>query len=139
MLRLAGREADIVGVLTSSTRTGTLVADPAERLAAAVEEKLERVREGAGSRFPEIELSLIADLTVTDRRAEAVERLIEARQWQDVKPADVLAMPATLMGSHEEVAATIAERRERFGFSYYVVPDRALEAFAPVVAALAGR
>ena len=139
MLRLAGREADIVGILTSSTRTGTLVADPAERLAGAVEEKLAHVRTGAGTRFPEIELSLIADLTVTDGRAAAVERLIEARQWQDVKPADVLAMPATLVGTHREIAAAIAERRDRFGFSYYVVPDRALEAFAPVVSALAGR
>jgi len=29
-------------------------------------------------------------------------------------------------------------RRARYGFSYYVVSDAALTAFAPVVAALAG-
>jgi hypothetical protein len=31
------------------------------------------------------------------------------------------------------------ERRNRYGFSYYVVSDRALGEFAPVVATLTGR
>jgi hypothetical protein len=33
----------------------------------------------------------------------------------------------------------LEERRERFGLSYYVVSDAALDAFAPVVTRLRGR
>src|SRR5882724_7830723 len=51
MLMLAGREADTVGLLNSSTRTGTLVDDPVERLAQTLAQKLAWVREGAGERF----------------------------------------------------------------------------------------
>src|SRR3989442_2131618 len=50
MLMLAGREADTIGLLNSSTRTGTLVDDPVEGLAATLAHKLAWVREGAGER-----------------------------------------------------------------------------------------
>jgi probable F420-dependent oxidoreductase len=52
MLRLAGREADIVGLLTTSTRTGTLVDDPAERTATAIAEKIARGPRGRGGALP---------------------------------------------------------------------------------------
>ena len=32
-------------------------------------------------------------------------------------------------------ATTVEQRRERWGFTYWVVPDDAMEAFAPVVSA----
>ena len=139
MLRLAGREADIVGVLTTSTRTGTLLAAPGERLAEAVEGKLALVREGAGERFAALELSMVADVTLTDDRRGAAARLVAERGWSEVTEAQVLEMPAMLVGTVDEAARALCERRERFGFSYWVVSDRHLEEFAPVVARLAGR
>jgi hypothetical protein len=39
-LNLAGRTADIVGILTTSVATGTVVDEASERLAASVEQKL---------------------------------------------------------------------------------------------------
>jgi probable F420-dependent oxidoreductase len=139
MLRLAGREADIVGLLTTSTRTGTLLDDPRERLAASVEEKLGWVREGAGPRFPGIELSVIPAIRIGDDPRREADLLIRERGWTGVTVEDVLAMPAVLLGSIDAIVETMLARRERYRFSYYVVSDRARAAVAPLVARLAGR
>jgi len=48
-------------------------------------------------------------------------------------------MPSVLVGSVHEIADAMEERRARYGFSYYVVSDRQLDAVAPLVARLAGR
>ena len=50
VLTLAGREADIVGILTTAVATGTVVHDAAERLADSVAQKLAWVQEGAEER-----------------------------------------------------------------------------------------
>ena len=139
VLTLAGRVADIVGILTTSVATGTVVDDPSERLAASVQEKLGWVREGAGSRFPDIELSLIPTLVLENDRERAAAELIAARGWNGVTPADVLAMPSVFIGSREDIADQMEERRARYGFSYYVVSDRQLDRAAPLVARLAAR
>jgi probable F420-dependent oxidoreductase len=139
VLTLAGRVADIVGILTTSVATGTVVDDPAERLAVSVEEKLAWVREGAGPRYPDIELSLIPTLVLEKDRERAAAELIAARAWSGVAPADVLAMPSVFIGSLEDIAEQMEERRARYGFSYYVVSDRQLDRAAPLVARLAGR
>jgi hypothetical protein len=48
-------------------------------------------------------------------------------------------MPSVAVGPAERVAEELEARRERYGFSYLVVADDDLEAFAPVVERLAGR
>jgi len=65
VLTLAGREADIVGILTSSVASGTMTQDPAERLPESVSQKLEWVRQGAGERIGAIELNLVPSFIVT--------------------------------------------------------------------------
>jgi probable F420-dependent oxidoreductase len=139
VLTLAGREADIVGILTTSVATGTVVDDASERLAGAVVQKLAWVREGAGARYPDIELSLIPTLLFEDDRERTATSLIAARGWQGVTPADVLAMPSVFIGSTDEIVDQMEERRARYGFSYYVVSDRQLDRVGPLVARLAGR
>jgi probable F420-dependent oxidoreductase len=139
ILTLAGREADIVGILTTSVATGVVVDDASERLAGAVEEKLAWVREGAGARYPEIELSLIPTLILEEDRERAAADLIAARRWADVTTADVLAMPSVFIGSVGEIAEQMEQRRARYGFSYYVVSDRQLETAVPLVARLSAR
>jgi probable F420-dependent oxidoreductase len=139
MLRLAGREANIVGVLGSSTRTGTLLDDPLERLAESVERKIACVREGSGTRFADVELSTIVSIVVTDARRERADTLIRERGWTGLTAEQVLDMPSLALGTVEQIAETLAARRERLGFSYYVVSDASMEAFAPVVTRLRGR
>jgi len=139
ILRLAGRLADTVGILTASVATGVQVDDPAERLASRTVEKLGWVREGAGARFDERELSLVITPLVTDARDARADGLIRERAWTGVSVDDVLAMPSIFIGTVEQIVDEMLARRARYGFSYFVVADRHLEAFGPVVARLAGR
>ena len=52
-------------------------------------------------------------------------------------PAEMLESPYALIGSVEQIVETLQERRERYGFSYITVFGD-IDAFAPVVARLAG-
>jgi probable F420-dependent oxidoreductase len=139
MLMLAGREANTVGILTTSVATGRVVDDPLARMAARVAEQVAWVREGAGARFGEIELSTVATLIITDQRRARTEQWIRERGWSGMTAEQVWDMPAVLIGSVDQIADDLQRRREQLGFSYYVVSDRDLEAAAPLVARLAGK
>lgn len=139
MLRLAGREADIISFLTTSVASGTREDGPGERLAASVAEKLEWVRQGAGERFDDIELSLGPTMIITDNREGWAAETIRSRGWHGVTVDDVLAMPSVFIGTLDEIVTSMQERREQYGFSYYIVSDKIMEEFAPVVERLAGR
>jgi probable F420-dependent oxidoreductase len=139
MLRLAGREADIVSILTTSVVSGTLAADPSERLAGEVARKLEHVREGAGDRFDQIELNLIPTVQLVDDRDATVRQFRVERGWDDLSDRDVLEMPSVFIGSLDEIVQDMRERRERYGFSYYVFSDTQIDTAAPIVERLAGK
>ncbi len=139
MLTLAGRHADIVGFLTTSVATGVVEDDPGERLPESLDQKIAWVREGAGPRFPQLELSLIPTVIITDDREGRAEQVIAERGWRGITRQQILAMPAFLIGTTAQLAADLCARRERFGISYYVIADDQQEACAPLVAALAGR
>jgi len=139
MLMLAGREANIVGILTTSVATGRVVDDPLARMADRVAEQIAWVREGAGARFDEIELSTVATLIITDRRRARTEQWIRESGWSGITAEQVWNMPAVLIGSVDQLADDLQCRREQLGFSYYVVSDRSAEAAAPLVARLAGK
>jgi probable F420-dependent oxidoreductase len=132
MLKLAGREADIVGILTSDVSSGTLISDIRERMAAAVHQKIDWIRQGADHRFDQIELSLIPTIIFTDDRRSHIESLIRQQGW-DITVEAVLQMPSMLIGSIEEIAQDLQTRRESYGFSYYVVADDQMDSFAPVI------
>lgn len=135
MLTLAGALADSVGVLTTSVVSGSIDDHPRERLPEAVAQKLAWVREGAGSRFETLELSLMPTVVVTNNRRAATAELLHSRNW-DVTPEQVWAMPSVLIGSQDQIIADIQQRREQYGFSYYIVSDSQAELFAPIVAQL---
>lgn len=135
MLKLAGREADIVGILTSDVSHGTLVSDLGERTPAAVAQKIEWIRQGAESRFDQIELSLIPTIIVTDDRRSQTDALIRRHGWQ-ATIEEVWQMPSMLIGSVDQIVENLLARRADYGFSYFVVSDAEMVAFAPVVARL---
>jgi probable F420-dependent oxidoreductase len=138
MLMLAGREANTVGILTTSVATGRVVDDPLARMADQVAEQIAWVREGAGARFDEIELSTVATLIITDQRRARTEQWIRERGWNGVTVEQVWDMPAVLIGSVDQLADDLHRRREQLGFSYYVVSDQSAEEATPLVARLAG-
>ena len=53
-------------------------------------------------------------------------------------PEDVAASSTVLIGTEDEIVETLLARREELGFSYWVLHRGDVEAFAPVVARLAG-
>ena len=138
MLSIAAREADIIGFQTVSTANGMMADDPSGRLAPAVAQRVEQVRQVAGERFREIELSMVATVVFTEQRRQAAERLARDRGWKDIASEQVLEMPSVFIGSLEHIVDEMRARRERYGFSYYVVLDDAMEKVAPIVARLAG-
>ncbi|MGI8475919.1 MAG: TIGR03621 family F420-dependent LLM class oxidoreductase [Thermomicrobiales bacterium] len=138
ILTLAGREADIVGILTTSVTSGSPTVDPAERRSASVARKIGWIREGAGPRFADIELSLVADLVVTDDRRGRTEAYIREHGWDGLAPEDVWDMPAVLIGSTGQIVDALRDWRERLGISYLIVADADRDALAPIVAELAG-
>ena len=133
MLRLAGREADSVGILTSSVASGSVKVDPCDMLPAGVEQKLAWIREGAGQRYDAIELSLIPTVILTDDRLAATQQLIAERGWHALGVEDVWSMPSVLVGNYEQLAADLVARRARYGFSYYVFSDYQMEQLAPLL------
>ena len=139
MLTLAGARADVVNVMSSSVGTGTIDHGPAGRSFAAVAERVGWVRDGAGDRFAEIELSLFPDIVLTDAAPEDAARDLARRDgWHGCSAADVLDMPSLLIGSHDAVADRLRHLRERLGFSYIVVGEADFAEVVPLVAMLAG-
>ncbi len=136
VLRLAGREADIVGV-NPAIRSGNVDEDAGRDMAPDItDRKLEWVREGAGDRFDDIELNmLVFAVIVTDDRESLVTKLAPRFGLSAEELAD---SPHVWIGTTAQIADDLRRWRDRWGVSYWVVQGPALEAVAPVVAELAG-
>jgi hypothetical protein len=101
--------------------------------------RLDWVREHAGDRFQEIVLSPSAEFVIASDRQAATVQFIEDNGWNDVTNFDEVGeMPGIFIGTVDEIAAAMMQRRERFGFSYFVVPSADIERCAPIVARLNG-
>ncbi|HJV09597.1 MAG TPA: TIGR03621 family F420-dependent LLM class oxidoreductase [Acidimicrobiales bacterium] len=137
ILSLAGREADIVSVNfdLSSGSIGTQVG--ATATAGATAEKVGWVREAAGDRFDDLELSYTAYLTMVTDDRETVAAGLGVGFGLDGE--QVLAMPNFAIGTATQIADELERRRDELGLSYVVVGGECHEAMAPVVERLAGR
>lgn len=136
MLRLAARHADIVGLLPAPIKGSEDRDDPADRLPPALDQKLAVLRSAAGDRFPQLEISAFATFVVTPRRQAATEELIARRGWDGISAAAVWEMPTLYIGSVSKICEDLHARRERFGLSYLVTPDRDLPILTEIIAAL---
>jgi probable F420-dependent oxidoreductase len=134
MLRLAGRQADTVGILAKALPDGTISDDMKERLTASFATKVEMVRaEGR-----DVEISAVVSVELSDDPRLAAERYAVERGWGAGGAELVADMPAKFLGPLDHVVELAHRRRERLGLSYLVVSDREFEAAAPVVRALSG-
>ena len=119
MLKLAAREADIIAIGSKITARGV---DPTD---ATMEQKIAWIKEAAGERFADLELSqTVYDLVITDSNATVL---------QQGPPIPKKPM------STEQAVTQLLEQRERYGFSYMQVFEGQMENFAPIVARLAGQ
>jgi probable F420-dependent oxidoreductase len=136
MLSLAGREADIVSInykLSEGRINRNLVHTG---MPEATNEKLAWIKDAAGDRFSKIELcATVFTFSLTDDR-DGVAAAFAAGLGSE--PRDLLEMPHFLIGSIDQMVEDLRVRRERFGISYVVLPDSAMESLAPLVARLTG-
>ncbi|MEP1124277.1 MAG: TIGR03621 family F420-dependent LLM class oxidoreductase [Ilumatobacter sp.] len=136
VLSTAARLADIVGV-NPNVGEGTVGPEAIASMSAdATEEKLGWVRDAAGDRFDDVEISILKFVTIVTDARDTVAEKVAGKMGMDA--ATLLASPHTMVGSAEQVADELVEQRERWQGSYVTVQSDALESFAPVVAALAG-
>ncbi len=136
ILSVAGRMADIVNV-NFDLRSGSVGPQVGPTATAeATAEKLGWVREAAGDRFNDIELSHTIYLTMISDDRETVAGGLGA--GFGLTAEQVLAMPNFAIGTVAQIADEIERRRDELGFSYIVVGGECYEAMAPVVARLAG-
>lgn len=135
MLQLAAREADIVGLLPKNLPQGGH--DWLGSTLDVLQQQAEWVREAAPERHAALECSYVAfRAIVTDSPRTAAGA---ARGAYGLTPEQMLASPDFLIGSVDAIVDQLQERRERFGISYIEVDEAEADAFAPVIARLAGR
>ena len=138
VLTFAAQEADIVGINATLT-SGAVDSSTFDSMTAdAVESKVSIVRAAAADagRSDDIEMNLRAFMVfVTDDVAQALDTLSEFTG----APTEVIAAsPFALVGPVDKIVDELQERRETWGFSYIIVGQNDVDAFAPVVAQLSG-
>lgn len=134
VLSMAGREADIVSI---SNVPFVAVNDAGLTPIEEAAHRLSHVAAGAGDRMNSIDIeSSPFRIDVTNDVQGAVERVAAMLRCD---PAVVADHPNLLFGSHEQIAETLMRRRELTGVNYVTVPQRLIEAFAPIASLLNGR
>jgi probable F420-dependent oxidoreductase len=134
VLSIAGREADIVGI-NPSIHSGQVDAAAAQNGASdETDKKLAWVKAAAGDRYADIEINLLQFAgIITDDRAGTAEMMAPLF---GLPPSELDTYPHVCIGTVEEIAESLQQRRERWDASYIVFQGDTLEAMAPVVAAL---
>ncbi len=137
ILRLAGREADIVS-LNFNNRSGMIGPDGVQLSSEAeTQKKIGWIREGAGERFDDLEIEIGAYFTFVMDDPSPV--LGQFAQMFGLSEEDMAKHPHALFGSADAICDELERRRELHGISYITVGRDNMESFAPVVERLAGK
>jgi probable F420-dependent oxidoreductase len=130
LLTLAAKEADIISVMPRSRRDGSGLED-ADASPEAFARKVAWIRDAAGARFSGIELNtLVQTVVITDHPLDAAAPL--AKEY-GMDADQVLETPLVLIGSVDQIAERLEQRRERLGLSYITVFEKDLENLAKVI------
>jgi probable F420-dependent oxidoreductase len=130
LLTLAAQEADIISIMPRSRRDGSGLED-ADARPDAFTRKVAWIRDAAGDRFSAIELNtLVQTVVITDHPRAAAAPL--AKEYEmDID--QVFETPLVLIGSVDQIAQTLRQRRERYGISYITVFEKDLENLGKVI------
>ena len=136
MLTLAGREADIVSVVTANAgrRAGAGLGRDATVERAYV--KVGWVQAAAGDRFADLVLhTRVSVAAITD---DAGGRAAEQAPAHDLSVEEFLASPHVLVGTLPELVDKLERLRDELGFSSFTLSHGAMEDLAPLVDRLSG-
>jgi probable F420-dependent oxidoreductase len=135
MLKLAAREAEIVGLVPGFDAHGRIRVRQATEKATA--EKVALIRAAAGDRFERLEINLwLGDASLVGSGNSLLGSVAAAARWA---PTAIYGSPYVLYGTLSSAREKLLRRRDRLGISYYTVPAHAMESMAPLVEALAGK
>jgi probable F420-dependent oxidoreductase len=135
MLKLAAREADIVGLVPGFDARGRVHVREATETATA--EKIALIREAAGERFERLEINLwLGDAGLVGGGNSLLRSVMVTARWA---PTAIYGSPYVLYGTLRSTREQLLRRRDQLGISYYTVPSRAMESLAPLVQALSGK
>ena len=135
MLRLAAREAEIVGLVPGFSAHGRPLVRQATETATA--EKVALIRQAAGNRFERLELNLwLGDAGLTGSGNSLLGSVAAAARWAATA---LYGSPYVLYGTLNSAREQLQRRRDKHGISYYTIPSHAMESMAPLVEALADR
>ena len=136
VLRMAGREADIVGINPNLSSGELDAAVVRSSVAEQTRQKVEWIRDGAGERFDDLELQIRYFFAAISDDARGLAEAVAP--GFGLTAAEALESGVALVGSVDECCEILQRRREEWQVSYIVFGDDNFEAFAPVVAGLAG-
>lgn len=133
IVELAGREADIFALVPYGAGARTPVpADVSLETGAA---QLASLRDAAGSRFADLELSIFLDCIVTDDREGAIRDLAERSKGD---PEVIRTSFYRGIGSLDAITEHIRTVRRTLGITYFCLRGPDVERLGPVVRELAG-
>jgi probable F420-dependent oxidoreductase len=135
MLKLAAREADIVGLVPGFSARGWPLFGQATETATA--EKIALIKEAAGDRFEQLEINLW--LGSAGLAGSGSSLLGSAAAATMGAATAIYGSPYVLYGTLGAVRDRLLRRRDKLGISYYTIPSRSMESIAPLVEALAGK
>jgi len=137
VLHLAARHADIVSFSVARLKPGSGHGTLELLDADETEERVRHFEQVAGERAETIERNILAQtVVVTHDQLSAAASL--QRRMRHLTTKQIIEVPSVLIGTPEDIADRLRERRERFGFSFVCVQESALRDFAPVVELLSG-
>ena len=131
LLAFAAREAEIVGIDPRSLPGGG--GDPTDITAAAIDRKIGWIREAAGDRWDQLEISIIVWQVDPEFRTRTGP---PPPRRHGISEEELPRSPHFLVGGTEEMVETLLARRERWGISYVTVPAEGLATCEPVIARL---
>ncbi|MBL7502772.1 TIGR03621 family F420-dependent LLM class oxidoreductase [Frankia sp. CNm7] len=131
VLSFAAREGDIVSISSVPfVAVNEAGLTPAEELA----RRVGYVHDAAPERRGVLDLEGSPNfLEITADRAEATERIAG---WMKTTREVVAAHPNVLIGTADEIAETLIERRETYGINYISIQQAQVESFQPIAAQL---
>ena len=144
LLTFAAQEADIIGLnprnLGNDAWEVTNVGDATDE---ATDRKVAWIRDAAGTalrRHRALDRRAVHHRDRRPRRHGRGDRVgLAAGRRRRGDSGRVLDSPYVLLGTLDEMAATIEARRERWGISYYVFNDDSIDVAGPLVERLTGK
>jgi probable F420-dependent oxidoreductase len=138
VLELAARKAAIIGFTGFFPGERGRSVSPVDFTAAGFARRLAIVRAAAGDRFERLELHALLQAVIASDDARSAAQALQPK-IPGLSVEELLSSPFLLLGTREQMAQALIERRERFGLSYFTTFEPGMAALAQVIERLHGR